>query len=280
VRTVGSQTKTTTETTTNWLSRKLAPADRTLIFRLVGFYEYIKALQHLGALIEMCNESELRVIDEIIAEKDEFTVYTNLSRRLQRRPSTLSETGQSREDRFARRGLAWVMALARVEIGAMFAGFTNIRSPFEWVQPTQLEMSSYRTLLEDGMRTHYWSLANDPAFRKIARETPDHKTVAYVRRLTLARAFLEAAGKAGAVQLTPPQVAELRNWHSNLDTSRLALIASIELYLKSVQATSSKSTSNTSKIDWARACGRQLQAEKYELANGMATITSEKFGGN
>lgn len=266
------------------LSRQLAPADRTLIFRLVGFYEYIKALQHFSALIGMCDESELKVIDEIIGEKDEFTVYTHLSRRLQRRPSTLSEigrtlskTGQPQEDRFARRGLAWVMALARVEIGAMFAGFTNIRSPFEWVQPTQLEMSAYRKLLEDGMRTHYWSLANDPAFRKIVRDTPDHKTVAYVRRLTLARAFLEAAGKAGTAQLTPPQVVELRKWHSDLDTARVALIASIQAYLKSVQATSSNTTSKSSKFKEAFACSRQLEAEKYELARGMATITSENY---
>lgn len=280
MRAVGSQTTETTTTTTQMISRKLAPADRTLIFRLVGFYEYIKALEHFDRLIQMCDQDELKVIDDIIREKDEFAVYVNLSRRLQRGNSNLSETAADGEDNFERRGFAWVTALARVEVGAMFAGFTSVMSPFEWVRPSQMESAAYRELLEDGMRTHYWALVNDPEFQQIATGRPDHKTVAYVRRLTVARAFLEAAAKIGGAQLAPEQIAELHKWKSDLDKVQYGMIANIESYLGSFSRSNSKTSSNTKDIDAVYACGKMLKGEKYELAQGTASITTESVGGD
>ena len=233
MRAVGSQTTRTTTDTIAVFSNSLAPADRTLIFRLVGFYEYIKALEHFDALTQISDQNELQVIDEIIREKDEFAVYVNLSRHLQRTNSSLSEAGVDPEHNFERRGLAWITALARVEVGAMLAGFTNVASPFEWVRPRQLELAAYRELLEDGMRTHYWALANDPEFQQIATGRPDYKTVAYVRRLTVANAFLEAAAKIGlnTGQLVPEQLGELYKWKSDLVQVQSGMIANIGKYL-------------------------------------------------
>ena len=76
-------------------------------------------------LLEIASLEEYKVLDEIVQGRDECTIYTNLSRHLEKEPSTLSEVAQRPDDDFARRGLAWIMALARVALGAMAAGFTE-----------------------------------------------------------------------------------------------------------------------------------------------------------
>lgn len=253
-----------------------------MIFRLVGSYEYIKALEHFDALTQISDQNELQVFDEIIREKDEFAVYVNLSRHLQRTDTTLSEASVDAEHNFERRGLAWVTALARVEVGAMLAGFTNVESPFEWVGPRPLELAAYRELLEDGTRTHYWALANDPDFQRIATGRPDHKTVAYVRRLTVANAFLDAAAKAGVNtdDLTPQQMNELAKWKSDLGQVQFAMIANIRNYLGTKSRSRSSTTSSTQDIDSVRACTVLLQGEKYELARGTASVSTESVDGD
>lgn len=109
---------------------------------------------------------------------------------------------------------------------------------------------------------------------------PDAATVAYVRRLTVARAFHDAASRIGAGQLAPRQIAELKIWQGDLDRLQSGLAKNIEQYLsQSATAQSSNTTSTskefTSKINSVRACGRQLAGEYYELAIGTARIETQ-----
>lgn len=148
-------------------------------------------------LVRQTDEAERKVIDEIIRDRDEFAVYVDLSSRFGVM-SAASEQPATSTDTSERRGLAWVMALARVEVGAMLAGFTKVHSPFSVVGPTEHESSAYRELLTDGMRTHYLALARDPKLRQIVAESatkPGSETLAYVRRISVAREFLNAAGQ-------------------------------------------------------------------------------------
>lgn len=279
MRTVGSLDTTTTPIQTKTIQRQLAPADQTLIFRLVGFYEYVQALHHFDVLMKKTSDEEREVINDIVKERDEFAVYTNLSRRLRIGSSSLAERSEKGDDSFERRGLDWVMALARVEVGAMLAGFTNVLSPFETVKPSEFELSAYKELLGDGLRTHYWALANDPQFPRVIAKSkvePDAQTVAFVRRLSVARAFHDAASRIGAAQLNAQQVAELQSWKNDLDGSQQELIANIEDYLRPITLSRAGPSTTTSKsINSARACSAQLRGERYELSRGTARITTE-----
>ena len=243
-----------------------------MVTRLVGFLEYGQALQNFDALLPMLTEYELAAVDEIVVERDEFAVYTNLSRSVQRAASSLAETSpQSGSDRFERRGLDWVMALARVELGAMLAGFTNVPSPFEAVRPTEFEFLPYKELLQDGARTHFWALANDPDLRKVSRLSPRNTEVlSYSRRSVIARALTRAAIKAGMGDYSPVQQRELASRLKYVDSLQKGFGAKIELYLRGAEATSSSTKTTTSAF--VNACRALLRAEKRERAAGTANI--------
>ena len=224
-RTVGSEYSSYT------ITRRLAPRDKKLVYRLVGFYEYLNALRNFDALLRMVNPAELEMINKLIKEADEYAIYTNLSRTLQKKPSSLAEREQEAGDQFERRGLEWIMALARVELGAMLATYTPTKKPFEEVRPSKFEMPAYKELLEDGLRTHYWALWSDPAAAKLARKTPRSITVAYVRRIALTLHFFNAVAKVNQGNLSPVQQVELKAWRRYLDDMWGTYVANIEDYL-------------------------------------------------
>src|SRR5687768_11275227 len=116
----------------------------------------------LDGLVRRASPEELKVIDELVAKRPEYTVYTNLSRKWENQPSSLSEKTVSPGDSFARQGLPWMMALARVELGALAAGFTDRARPFAALPPTAYESAAFRTLMLDSLRSHYHALRQDP----------------------------------------------------------------------------------------------------------------------
>ncbi|MCH7728395.1 MAG: hypothetical protein IH991_18245, partial [Planctomycetes bacterium] len=165
---------------------------------------------------------------------DQYAVYTNLSRKVEKGKSSLAEPKKAKDDQFERRGLAWVIALARIETGAMLATFTDLPTPFAAVRPGRYELHAYLELLLDGARTHYWALFGDPFFKQITAKTvfkPDHQTNAYVRRLAVARAFVYAVAKMGTDGFSEQQRTELLKWKNQLDQFQLAMVAYTKRYL-------------------------------------------------
>ncbi|MDA1055575.1 MAG: hypothetical protein O3C40_34705 [Planctomycetota bacterium] len=174
------------------------------------------------------------MIEEIVKQRDEFVVYTNLSRRYED-DFTRAVAG----DR-AKRGLGWIMALARVELGAMRAGFTDERSPFERVPPSRYEMPQYTEILLDSARTHYLALGNDPVAQNFARwsgppltsgRMPDkarvpveRQAIAYARRAVIASQFADAVERLGQSRLTSEQYAQLQQAKQNLESLRSAIV--------------------------------------------------------
>lgn len=231
------------------------------------------ALGYFDELLDKLTDDELQAVDEFISEKDSFTVYTNLSRRLESRPSTLTERPTSGEDTFGRRGLAWVMALARVEYAAILATFTTTPDPFVAVRPSAYEMPAYKSLLLDGTRMHYWSLTRDPMVKKVTNTSPQNPIVlSYSRRLGLARRMLKAVAKAGLSELSPLQYRELANWKNNLDGLHAGLHLIIQSYLAAVQTRSAATTTSNEEREFLQACSVQLQAERRELSAGTARV--------
>jgi hypothetical protein len=187
-----------------------------LINRVVGYFEYGQALARFTRFVTIASPGEVKLADQIATESEECKVYTNLSRRIEARPGPLSELSDP-TDKFYRTGLAWLMALARLELAAMVAGFSPDSDAFAKGRPSYLEVDAYRELLADAMRTHYWSLARDQSLRTMRRGiTPDQQAIAYLRRTNLAIKFLVETRNEQKGQLTTAQQAELDTWEEQL----------------------------------------------------------------
>ncbi len=205
--------------------------------RIVGFYEYTHALQKFDELVRIASPEELEVIDRIIAKREELAITTNLSVRFLHPPNVLDEVSDDPNDRFVRRGLAWLMALARVEVATTAAGFTPRKSPFAFVGATEFELPAYRELLLDGLRSHYWALSNDsdlPAVRKGRVEI--HRLIVYGRRLFLMREMLDTM-RLLAGDADPRQLKELKDWDKTLEQIQSEVIFSLTEKIRSSPAT-------------------------------------------
>src|SRR5262245_19681093 len=244
----------TKSTTTSYAANYLPQADPNRIYRIVGFLEYAKALESLDQLAALINEYELAAIDDIDKSEPEFTVYTNIARRLELGRSTLAERTQNEKDDFARRGFKWVTALARVELGAMLAGFTEHPQPFAAVAGQGYDRAEFKELLLDGSKMHFWALTQDPGFTEIMRRlTPTGTTLAYLRRLNVALAFVYALGATSGAEMTPAQQQEVAVYANKLDGSRQDIRQDIERYLNQV-LTSSKTTTSKAGNSLLEAC--------------------------
>ena len=195
-------------------------------------------------MIATSTVDELDAADAIVRSENEFIIYTNLSRRVDAGPSTLAEKKQVEGDTFARHGLRWVTGLARVEVGAMLAGYTNHPSPFDLVNITSFDAEECKELLMDGARIHFWSLFNDPAFKDIQKVfPPTGATLVYVRRLKIARLFTEAASRIEPQRFTPEQATELTTQTAALDKTGTELVTLIRVHLSMVYSQKRKNTS-------------------------------------
>ncbi len=242
-----------------------------LALRVVGFQEYAMALTLLDRLLASVTPEEIQVIEQIVASGDEFTVYSNLSRRLTRESSTLSEPATVYGDDFARRGLGWIMALARVELGAIVAGFTERPEPFDAVRPSRLELPAFREIMEDSMRTHFWSLQNDPVLPTLKnRVTPDPVAIAYARRVVLALEFLRAVRKLKDREFAPAQRNELDRWELQLAQQRDHMLFSV-LGLQAPQYSSGETTKQLE----LNACPPLAKRALQELRSGTAQIVAD-----
>jgi hypothetical protein len=195
--------------------RTLTPSNPQMINRLVGFLEYARALSLFDRLLDTATPAEVDVMDSLVRQREEFAVYTNLSRPMESGPSSLSEPKAQDVNAGPKRGLAWIIALARVELGAMSAGFTDQPDPFSATRPSRLELSAYNEILTDGMRSHYWSLRSDSLARSLAFQT-EPQAIAYARRVTMAVEFLRAARRFNEDRLTLEQRLELDYWEREL----------------------------------------------------------------
>ena len=76
--------------------------------RIVGFLEYGRALEMLDELARRCTAEELEVIDEIIRDREEYTVFplaSHVPPSAQQRPASYEAEEQSDG---GGRGLSWV----------------------------------------------------------------------------------------------------------------------------------------------------------------------------
>ena len=252
----------------------MSPADPGILYRTVGHYEYQNALNLLDELLRISTPAEIAVYDKIISSKDQFAIYTNLSRFAKEKPSSLSSVAQDRD--YRRSGLAWTMALSRLELMAMISVYGNQQDLSQRVQPTPFEASAFKQLLIDGMRTHYWALVNDQNFNKIMAQSivhADAETVAYARRLNLVNSFFQAAEQYVSGELTDLQRQELAVWQRQIAKLNTQLVKNIQYYLsqQSEQKSVDTSTHEFSYKTQLEHCARKCEASlKYYRSQGAA----------
>jgi hypothetical protein len=187
------------------------------LLRLVGFLEYAQALSRFDQLLSTASLNELAAMDELVKSQDQYMVYVNLSRAFPQTATTgFPERNQLVNDRFERRGLTWVIALARLELGAMLAAFSPRAESFQRVPPTGYERRAYDELLVDAMRCHLWGLQSDPLFNerelREAAKKNDQVTMLYDRRTRLALKLIDAVRQRTGMRISRDQLEELRQY--------------------------------------------------------------------
>lgn len=254
-----------------------------MVRRLVGFYEYGNCLADLDQLVSLADEDDLVAIDEIIADHKEFDVYLRLPEAFA--PNAETETvvtsnqgdkypGSGRE--FRQNGLAWVTGLARVEFGAMIAGFTDQPRPFRNVTPQSHDYRSVMQLLAEGAAHHISALGQDPSFTGKGRIDPKDRSIytslKLSRRSSIAAAMLEPLLAPGASNYNREQAYQLSEAKSDLEDGAKLVNARISLFLASLVSTEDSSSTHTR--EFVQACGLQLRAERNEIEAGTATVTN------
>jgi hypothetical protein len=123
-----------------------------------------------------------------------------------------------------------MLALARVELGAMLTGFTTHPNPVLSFAPATFASGSerrkvapygsleYIEMLQDGLRTHYWAIVREQLIENYYKSgVPENHLLTYGRRATVAREFLRSVirlndSASPEVQFTREQIAELQSW--------------------------------------------------------------------
>ena len=127
----------------------LLKGDPYLINRIVGHHEYTQALRRLERFVRSATEVELVAAEHIVRDEPQYQVYS-----LYGKQAKDKDDNQDKEKYAYDRdpGLARLMALARVELGAMLAGFAKLRSPFEAVAATPYDMEPFKEFVFEGAR--------------------------------------------------------------------------------------------------------------------------------
>lgn len=168
-------------------------------FRIVGSHEYLSALNSLIPLTNDSTAEELEVYDRIVAEQDEFSFFSGVI--LAAANDTSYKNGPRQfasADRFKRRGLAWLMALSRVELGATMAMYGRIPNTFDFLAPEGYGRDEYFELLTNDLAVHVNALKTDPLLlQKSDRKAgANSETIAYLRRLKIVNDMLLATRTA------------------------------------------------------------------------------------
>ena len=203
-------TVTTTHEKRTHVFRDFTAQDDSIPKRIVGSEEYGAALQNFEALVESSTAEKIKVYNHVIQQFPEFAFYSGFESGL---PQTQQANANLPEDpqdanapldqglsKYKKNTLAWLMALARVEINATRAMYVPGDGAFVVPDHEMFGMEEYFRVLLDDVAVHMQSLKADAKFQEAARETfqlASSQTIAYLRRLKLIKSMLMAAGHSG-----------------------------------------------------------------------------------
>ena len=187
--------------------------DQNIVPRLVGSFEYWNSLQSLERLVKISNSKEIEVYDNLISFRPEFSFHIGLAKayggdeisfdakRIVFSNSAAQPQGAQNNPtagKSTRSGLAWLMALARVELSASLSAYTDLENPFVKIPPTDFDRRQYEAIVFDDGLFHLQALNNDRDFQEISRKTKKASllTLDYWRRLKLTQDLLAFAAES------------------------------------------------------------------------------------
>lgn len=174
--------------------KEFAKADRTIPFRLVGSYEYLNAVQNFDELVAISTNDEIKVYDSIIATQQELSFYSGIATDYGLVPiSDIPEGDQQLvELAYRRQSLAWLHALARVELGATISMYGSSEAPFDVIGGSNFGQNEFQEIILDDLTFHLKSVQNDQGFQDAMFSTkPNSDTLAYLRRAKLINDLLD-----------------------------------------------------------------------------------------
>jgi len=197
-------TKTTYGTTTT--TTKYEDADATIPYRFVGSYEYGKAVETFEKLVSISTAEELAAYDKVLNGRPEFTYFNGANVMLNAPPNLKNANKNQRTqyfDTFRKKGLAWMMALAKVELSATTSMYGEDKKPFQKYRVTQYDLGPYLQVLADDAAAHLRSLSQERGFHEVTRSGRkiDTWTLAYLRRLKLIRDMLVTISDIGNTEV-------------------------------------------------------------------------------
>ena len=203
-------------TSTRFKRKNVEFADRDLSipFRLVGSYEYARSLQRFDQLLEISTREQIEIYDQLLAKEPQFSYYAGMYMQPEVANSLDTSIPSDRiqfDERFLRTGVAWMMALAKVELGSTIStyGDQSVRQPFSVFRPNQLDGEACLLVLADDLQAHVKNLKDD---RFLARAIATNRkvnnwTFAYLRRSRLmhdmAKALLTSGNRELVSRLGP-----------------------------------------------------------------------------
>ncbi len=203
--------------------------------RIVGYYEYAKALEAFSELIKISTDQEIKVYNQILSSRSEFDIFTNLARGLEPQNSTLKFEAEKLNDDFRRTGLSWLMSLARVEFATTRSVFQPDSNPFLEVAPENEESLIYFKILLDSFKSHFYDTINSNELElaiKSSRVGPSQTVFAYTRRLSLMADMYLALMNVERDHFTPEQYAEFtgmgKKIHQSLTVITLNVSANMQ----------------------------------------------------
>ena len=175
--------------------KSFAPEDGTIPYRLVGSYEYLIALESLEELMEITTPLEKFTINSLLFDQPEFSFYSGVVSELGVTASLVDADADEKtkfEFAYRKNSLPWLIALARVELGATMSLYGTEQSPFSFFAPTTTGNREYAKLLADDLMTHWNALATDPRFEQVMSSPGSEESLPYLRRLKLIDDMLAA----------------------------------------------------------------------------------------
>ena len=112
---------------------RFACEDETFPYRIVGSYEYGTSLSNLGELVDSSTPEQIEVYDKLIGMNREYSFYSGVVSKLGLDTDFSSLKKEATSDvksGYLKHSLAWMMALARVELGATMSMYGNDEDPF------------------------------------------------------------------------------------------------------------------------------------------------------
>lgn len=171
--------------------------------RLVGSNEYLNAIQNFTNLLANASPEEIETFNSVLGKQDEYSFSSG--QHISELNNNGSKAVRDRSDAGVKKhSLQWMLALARVEVGATLAMYTDLPNPFAYVAPPgNFGQKEYYAVLLDDVAAHLNALKFDPYLNKQSDRASrtDGETVSYVRRMNVISRMLGFVKEVGDDQV-------------------------------------------------------------------------------